>query len=122
MERDEFKALKVGDIVFGAVIELSNRGESFVKCSRFKLEVTKLDDASYSRRHYAYFKILDNYGKTNNKVGSNICFDDYDSYQLFFNEEDAIEYWNSLIYNGIDRLTSRYEGAIKRLKSKIIKI
>jgi hypothetical protein len=121
MEKDEFKALKIGDIVFGAVIELSIRGESFVKCSRFKLEVTKLDDASCGRR-YACFKILDNYGKTNNKVGSNIYFDVYDSYQLFFNEKDAIEYWNSLIYNGIDKLTSRYEGAIKRLKSKIIKI
>ena len=121
MEKDEFKALKIGDIVFGAVIELSNRGESFVRCSRFKLEVTRLDEASYGRR-YAYFKILDNYGKTNNKIGSNICFDYYDSYQLFFNEKDAIEYWNSLIYNGIDRLTSRYEGAIKKLKNKLIDI
>jgi uncharacterized protein YsxB (DUF464 family) len=35
--------------------------------------------------------------------------------------KDAIEHWNNVIYNTLDRLTSKYEQTIKRVKKKILK-
>ena len=35
--------------------------------------------------------------------------------------KDALESWNQNIYNTIDRLTSKYEQTIKRVKKKILK-
>jgi uncharacterized protein YsxB (DUF464 family) len=39
----------------------------------------------------------------------------------FKTRKDAIEHWNNVIYNTLDRLTSKYEQTIKRVKKKILK-
>ena len=40
---------------------------------------------------------------------------------VFKSRKDAIDHWNNVIYNTLDRLTSKYEQTMKRVKKKILK-
>lgn len=44
-----------------------------------------------------------------------------DNYKLYESEEEAIESWNSIIQNQLDRLEFDYEKKKKYLNKKIIK-
>ena len=41
--------------------------------------------------------------------------------ELFKDYDEGVQYWNSVVQNEIDRLTSNYEQAVKRVEGKKLK-
>ena len=113
MNTEEFDALKEGDVVWYFEITLSTAGN-----------VSRQLIAKLEKRKDSSFYIVEVEKGTSWREGRMISFwrDGYEvSYHLFKTYNDGIDYWNSVLLNNMDCLTSKYEQAIKRIKGKLLK-
>lgn len=116
MERSEYELLEIGDHVFLFKLEISyhshiNRGiaAELKKTGKTEFEVVKVISG----------KLL--------KVGDKIEIGDiwnstYLPANLLKDVEEGVEWWNSMLRNAEDHLTSEYEKKRKAIQKRLIKI
>jgi len=112
--------IKVGDTVWYCRAQLSSERRTFLhsKPPR-KIMVEKISSSSMG---YSVWTCKDEKGNT---LTLNVYFKAgyyADNEFLFTTKEDATQYWNSVINNGIDWLDSQYQENVKRLKSRLLKL
>lgn len=111
--------IKVGDEVWYCRVQLSSERRSFLYSQPpRKIMVEKISSSSMG---YSVWTCKDEKGKS--LTLSVYAKDGYyaDNEFLFEKREDAVQYWNSTINNGIDWLDFSHQENVKRLKSKLLK-
>jgi len=103
--------IKPGDHVWVSIVRFSNQGNMTLG---LLAELEK-------RVEDGYFNVVKVEKGTSLKVGRSVFVGYYFGYSdLYKTRKDALESWNQVVYNNIDRLTSTYEKTIKRIKEKIL--
>jgi uncharacterized protein YsxB (DUF464 family) len=112
MSLEEYNGLKPGDHIWVSRVMFSDSGTNtlgllaeLVKIEENKFKVLKVEKGTTL--------------KEDRVVTSGYHTFNYPN--AFKTRKDAIEHWNNVIYNTLDRLTSKYEQTIKRVKKKILK-
>ena len=112
MSKEEYSALKIGDKVWLFDIEFSVHGNLYYNM------IAKLEKLEGKDR----FKILDVKMGSSFKPGDTQYLPEWKhSVKMFKDYNEGVDYWNSIILNKIDYMTSIYEKMIKRAKSKLLK-
>ena len=116
MEKEEFSKLKPGDHIWVSKVMFSDSGTNTLG---LLAELVKIEGKHGEDK----FKVLKvEKGTTLKEDG--IVTSGYYSFNYpnaFKTRKDAIDHWNNVIYNTLDRLTSKYEQTMKRVKKKILK-
>ena len=112
MSLEEYNGLKPGDHVWVSKVIFSDTGTNTLGLLAELVKIGKDE-----------FKVVKVEKGTSLKEGRVVTSGYYSfSYpNLFKSRKDAIEHWNNVIYNTLDRLTSKYEQTMKRVKKKILK-
>jgi predicted lipase len=115
MSLEEYNGLKPGDHVWVSRVMFSDTGTNtlgllaeLVKIeskNKDEFKVVKVEKGTSLREDWAVTPGYYSFNYPN----------------VFKSRKDAIEHWNNVIYNTLDRLTSKYEQTIKRVKKKILK-
>ena len=105
--------IKVGDHVWVSRVLFSEHGTMTLGLFAELEKEKKADD----------FLVVKVEKGTTLKEGRSVCigWSSFRYQDLHKTRKDALESWNQNIYNTIDRLTSKYEQTIKRVKKKILK-
>ena len=110
MSTEEFDALKEGDIVWYFELTLSTAGN-----------VSRQLVAKLEKRKDKSFYVVQVEKGTSWREGRVVSLWLGEiNHHLFKTYNDGIDYWNSVLLNNIDRLTSKYEQAMKRIKGKLL--
>lgn len=110
--------IKIGDEVWYCRVQLSSERRSFLYSQPpRKITIEKISPSI----GYSVWTCKDEKGKL--LTLSIYAKDGYysDNKFLFEKREDAVQYWNSTINNGIDWLDFSHQKNVKRLKSKLLK-
>ncbi len=101
--------MNVGDEFWYTYIEFTTRGDRILRMHEPEpFVVTKVNDRS---------SYIDARSKTTgNLITINTAYKG-----IYETRDDAVEYWNSRLYNALDKLESRYISVTKNFKKKIIK-
>ena len=113
MTKEEFSELKPGDHIWVSRVMFSDSGTNTLGLLA-ELEKTK------NKNEFKVLKVE----KGTTLREDRIVTSGYHSFNYpnaFKTRKDAIEHWNNVIYNTLDRLTSNYEQTIKRVKKKLLK-
>ena len=116
MSLEEYNGLKPGDHIWVSRVMFSDSGTNTLG---LLAELVKIE-GKHGKDEFKVLKVEK--GTTLRENG--IVTTGYYSFNFpnaFKTRKDAIEYWNNVIYNTLDRLTSNYEQTIKRVKKKILK-
>lgn len=116
MSLEEYNRLKPGDHIWVSRVMFSDSGTNTLG---LLAELIKIEGISYEDE----FKVLKVEKGTTLKE-NRIVTPGYYSFNYpnaFKTRKDAVEHWNNVVYNTLDRLTSNYEQTIKRVKKKILK-
>ena len=113
----EPETLKVGDRVwcFKISFSLGSLYGTLAVGLIAELEKTEKEDE---------FRVIQVKKGTSMKAGKTIkagVWGSVSSTELFKDYNEGIQYWNSVVQNEIDRLTSNYEQAVKRVEGKLLK-
>ena len=114
------KFYKQGDIVYIVDLEISKKGNRINR--KIFIEARCKEVAQYSYK----FEILKVYSGTSYKVGELIYVATGSRKyitpyrEIFQTYEDAKEYWNSVIQDNIDKVTSVYQESIKILNKELL--
>ena len=115
MTQEDFSELKPGDHIWVSIVKFSDSGTNTLG---LLAELVKIEEKHGEDK----FKVLKvEKGTTlreDRVVTSGYYYFNYSN--AFKTRKDAIEHWNNVIYNTLDRLTSNYEQTIKRVKKKIL--
>ena len=116
----DFENYNIGDSLWYCRVQLSAERRNFLH-SKPPRKVT-IEKISPTSLNYTIWTCKDEKGNT-------LTLDIYfkagyyaDNEFLFTTKEDATQYWNSVINNGIDWLDSQYQENVKRLKSRLLKV
>ena len=110
MSKEEFDALKEGDIVWYFELILSTAGN-----------VSRQIVAKLEKRKDKSFYVVQVKRGTSWREGRVVSLWLGEiNHHLFKTYNDGIDYWNSVLLDNIDRLTSKYEQAMKRIKGKLL--
>ena len=113
MSLEEYNGLKPGDHIWVSKVMFSDSGTNTIG---LLAELVKIEGKDK-------FKVL-KVEKGTTLREDRIVTSGYHSFNypnVFKSRKDAIEHWNNVIYNTLDRLTSNYEQTMKRVKKKILK-
>ena len=116
MSLEEYNGLKPGDHVWVSKVMFSNSGTNTIG---LLAELVKIE-GKHGKDEFKVLKVEK--GTTLREDG--IVTSGYYSFNypnVFKSRKDAIDHWNNVIYNTLDRLTSKYEQTMKRVKKKILK-
>jgi hypothetical protein len=115
MTKEEYNGLKPGDHIWISKVMFSNSGTNTLG---LLAELVKIE----GKRGKDEFKVLKVEKGTTLREDSivNSGYYSFNYPNAFKTRKDAIEHWNKVIYNTIDRLTSTYEQTMKRVKKKIM--
>ncbi len=116
MEKDEYKKIGIGELVYLFKLEISLHHHVNLGIA---VELKKTGEDMFKVSRVICGKVL--------KVGEEIKIDDrwksrYVCGNLFKSVEEGIEWWNSKIRNAEDGLTSDYERKKKSLNKRLITI
>ena len=116
MTKEEYNGLKPGDHIWVSRVMFSGSGTNTLG---LLAELVKIEDKHGEDK----FKVL-KVEKGTTLREDRVVTSGYYSFKYpnaFKTRKDAIEHWNNVIYNTLDRLTSKYEQTMKRVKKKILK-
>jgi uncharacterized protein YsxB (DUF464 family) len=112
MSLEEYNGLKPGNHIWVSRVMFSDSGTNtlgllaeLVKIEENKFKVLKVEKGTTLKEDMVVTSGYHTFNYPN----------------AFKTRKDAIEHWNNVIYNTLDRLTSKYEQTIKRVKKKILK-
>ena len=114
MSLEEYNELKPGDHVWVSKVMFSDTGTNTLG---LLAELVKIE--SKNKDEFKVVKVE----KGTSLREDGIVTSGYYSFNypnVFKSRKDAIEHWNNVIYNTLDRLTSKYEQTMKRVKKKIL--
>ena len=114
MSLEEYNGLKPGDHVWVSKVMFSDTGTNTLG---LLAELVKIE--SKNKDEFKVVKVE----KGTSLREDGIVTSGYYSFNypnVFKSRKDAIEHWNNVIYNTLDRLTSKYEQTMKRVKKKIL--
>ena len=116
MSLEEYNGLKPGDHIWVSKVMFSDSGTNTLG---LLAELVKIK----GKHGKDEFKVLKVEKGTTLKEDGIVTSGYYSFYypNAFKTRKDAIEHWNNVIYNTLDRLTSNYEQTMKRVKKKILK-
>lgn len=116
MSLEEYNGLKPGDHIWVSKVMFSDSGTNTLG---LLAELVKIE----GKHGKDEFKVLKVEKGTTLKEDGIVTSGYYSFYypNAFKTRKDAIEHWNNVIYNTLDRLTSNYEQTMKRVKKKILK-
>ena len=115
MSLEEYNGLKPGDHIWVSKVMFSDTGTNTLG---LLAELVKIESKNQEK-----FKVVKVEKGTSLKEGR-VVISGYYTFSfpnVFKSRKDAIDHWNNVIYNTLDRLTSKYEQAMKRVKKKILK-
>ena len=115
MSLEEYNGLKPGDHVWVSKVIFSDTGTNTLG---LLAELVKIESKNQEK-----FKVVKVEKGTSLKEGR-VVISGYYTFSfpnVFKSRKDAIDHWNNIIYNTLDRLTSKYEQTMKRVKKKILK-
>ena len=115
MSLEEYNELKPGDHVWVSRVMFSDTGTNTLG---LLAELVKIESENKDK-----FKVV-KVEKGTSLREDGIVTSGYYSFNypnVFKSRKDAIDHWNNVIYNTLDRLTSKYEQTMKRVKKKILK-
>ena len=117
MEKEEFSKLKPGDHIWVSRVRFSDSGTNTLG---LLAELVKIE-GKHGKDEFKVLKVEK--GTTLREDGIvTPGFYSFNYPNAFETRKDAVEHWNKVIYNTLDRLTSTYEQTIKRVKKKILKL
>ena len=114
MSLEEYNGLKPGDHVWVSRVMFSDTGTNTLG---LLAELVKIE--SKNKDEFKVVKVE----KGTSLREDGIVTSGYYSFNypnVFKSRKDAIDHWNNVIYNTLDRLTSKYEQTMKRVKKKIL--
>ena len=114
MSLEEYNELKPGDHVWVSRVMFSDTGTNTLG---LLAELVKIESENKDK-----FKVV-KVEKGTSLREDGIVTSGYYSFNypnVFKSRKDAIDHWNNVIYNTLDRLTSKYEQTMKRVKKKIL--
>ena len=114
MSLEEYNRLKPGDHVWISKVMFSDTGTNILG---LLAELVKIENKNKDE-----FKVVKVEKGTSLKEGR-VVISGYYTFSfpnVFKSRKDAIDHWNNVIYNTLDRLTSKYEQTMKRVKKKIL--
>ena len=117
MTQEEYSALKEGDKVWLFAINFNIGSLHGTLGMGLIAELEKRDKEDE-------FDVIQVKKGTSTKAGRIMRigkWSDPSRHELFKDYNEGVDYWNSVVHNEVDRLTSKYEQAIKRVKGKLLK-
>ena len=115
MSLEEYNGLKPGDHVWVSRVMFSDTGTNTLG---LLAELVKIE--SKNKDEFKVVKVEKGTSLKEDWVVTSGYYS-FNYPNVFKSRKDAIEHWNNVIYNTLDRLTSKYEQTIKRVKKKILK-
>ena len=115
MSLEEYNGLKPGDHVWVSRVMFSDTGTNTLG---LLAELVKIESKNKDE-----FKVVKVEKGTSLKEDWTVTsgYYSFNYPNVFKSRKDAIDHWNNVIYNTLDRLTSKYEQTMKRVKKKILK-
>ena len=112
MTKEEFSELKPGEVVWFFKIEFSLSGNVSLNI------IAKLE----KREKENQFSVLQVDKGVSWKKGHIVEFSKWrpEYTNLFKDYREGVDHWNSIVLNTVDRITSKYEQTIKRVKNKLL--
>lgn len=113
MSKEEYNGLKPGDHIWVSKVMFSDSGTNTLG---LLAELVKIE-GKHGEDEFKVLKVEKGTTLREDRIVN--CYFNYPN--AFKTRKDAIEHWNNVIYNTLDRLTSNYEQTMKRVKKKILK-
>ena len=115
MRLEEYNGLKPGDHVWVSRVMFSDTGTN---TPGLLAELVKIE--SKNKDEFKVVKVEKGTSLKEDWVVTSGYYS-FNYPNVFKTRKDAVEHWNNVIYNTLDRLTSKYEQTMKRVKKKILK-
>ena len=115
MEKEEYNKLNPGDHIWVSKVMFSDSGTNTLG---LLAELVKIE-GKHGKDEFKVLKVEKGTALRENGIVTSGRYFNYPN--AFKTRKDAVEHWNNVIYNTLDRLTSKYEQTIKRVKKKILK-
>ena len=115
MSLEEYNGLKPGDHVWVSRVMFSDTGTNTLG---LLAELVKIE--SKNKDEFKVVKVEKGTSLKEDWVVTSGYYS-FNYPNVFKSRKDAIDHWNNVIYNTLDRLTSKYEQTMKRVKKKILK-
>ena len=114
MSLEEYNGLKPGDHIWVSKVMFSDTGTNTLG---LLAELVKIE--SKNKDEFKVVKVEKGTSLKEDRVVTSGYYT-FSFPNVFKSRKDAIDHWNNVIYNTLDRLTSKYEQTVKRVKKKIL--
>ena len=114
MSLEEYNGLKPGDHVWVSRVMFSDTGTNTLG---LLAELVKIE--SKNKDEFKVVKVEKGTSLRENWIVTSGYYS-FNYPNVFKSRKDAVEHWNNVIYNTLDRLTSNYEQTMKRVKKKLM--
>ena len=115
MSLEEYNRLKPGDHIWVSKVIFSDTGTNTLG---LLAELVKIE--SKNKEEFKVVKVEKGTSLKEDRVVTSGYYT-FSFPNVFKSRKDAIDHWNNVIYNTLDRLTSKYEQTLKRVKKKLLK-
>ena len=112
MSLEEYTGLKPGNHIWVSKVMFSDSGTNTLG---LLAELVKIE----GKDEFRVLKVEKGTTLREDRI-VNLGYYSFNYPNAFKTRKDAVEHWNNVIYNTLDRLTSNYEQTIKRVKNKLL--
>ena len=116
MSLEEYNRLKPGDHIWVSRVRFSDSGTNTLG---LLAELVKIE-GKHGKDEFKVLKVEKGTTLREDRIVTSGYYS-FNYPNAFKSRKDAIDHWNNVIYNTLDRLTSNYEQTMKRVKKKILK-